>query len=300
MMSAKVDGLTVSASRRGPLKTGQEKTGQGRARRVKAKPVQTRPGPNVALESSRQIILDNIETMLPGRQCSAIIGPNGAGKTTLLQAMIGLQPIDSGDLSWHDANLVGRRLDDMTLLERARTVAWVPAAELDAPGFEVLDIVILGRQSLHHGYPRLEDVAKARAALDFVEALGLQDRQVDSLSQGEKKRVAIARGIAAETPVIFFDEPTANLDIEMELGLMAKLQSLADQGRTIVASLHNLDLAYRWASHCVCLNKGRVVKSGAPHHVLTQELIADVFQVRMTRSICEDQETHLLFHRQDY
>ena len=188
----------------------------------------------------------------------------------------------------------------MTLLERARTVAWVPAVELDAAGFKVLDIVILGRQSLHQGYPKPEDAVKARAALDFVEALGLQDRQVDSLSQGERKRVAIARGIAADTPVIFFDEPTANLDIEMELSLMAKLQSLADQGRTIVASLHNLDLAYRWASHCICLNKGRIVKSGTPHHVLTGELVADVFQVRMTRSTCEIQETHLLFHHQHY
>ena len=91
MMSAKVDGLTVSATRRGSIQT---------------KPVKTRPGSDAAFESGPKVILDNIEAILPGGQCSAIIGPNGAGKTTLLKALIGLLPIESGTLLWHDSNSV--------------------------------------------------------------------------------------------------------------------------------------------------------------------------------------------------
>lgn len=236
----------------------------------------------VAVVAGEKTLIRAVSATLPAHAVTAVIGRNGAGKSTLLRAIAGLAPLAAGRILLGDGAAPPGAVDlqSLTARERARHTAWVPTHTQIPFDYKVLDLVVIGRFARHQGRPQRADLCAAEAALTTVGAAALATRSVSSLSSGELARVAIARGLAAETQVLILDEPTANLDVAAALSLMQTLRALAAAGRTVVLSVHDLTAAWRFADHALCLDDGTLLASAAPRAVLTPELLAAAFHVK--------------------
>ena len=216
-------------------------------------------------------ILNGVDLEVPEGEMMALVGPNGTGKSTLLRTLAGLLPIPSGRVL-----VAGRDLVKLSPLERARTLAMV-GQQVETPAdLRVAEVVALGL--LPHRPPwsgggRKERNAVAEA-LEQVSMSAYANRGYHQLSGGEQRRVLLARGLAQRTELLLLDEPTNHLDIRHQHALLRMVRGL---GRTVIAAIHDLDLAATYFDHIVVLNDGGVAADGKPSEVLTPELVGDVF-----------------------
>jgi iron complex transport system ATP-binding protein len=239
----------------------------------------TAQGLNVELAG--RAVLKDISLSLASGHLVALVGPNGAGKTTLLRALAGLLPSDGA------IHVGGEALSSLALRERARRFAYLPQGHIVHWPLPARDIVALGRYP--HGATdpaRMsardsEAVLRAMRATDVVE---FSDRRVTQLSGGERSRVALARVLAVEAPVILADEPTASLDPRYQLDVMKTLRAAADQGVLVIVVTHDLGLAARFADTVLVLSEGRLVAQGAPAVALSQQMMAEVFRISAYRA----------------
>ena len=204
-----------------------------------------------------------------------LIGPNGAGKTTLLRLLLGGLRPTAGEVL-----LKGRPLSRIGVRERARTTAYLSQEEVSPFAFPVLDLVLMGRYP-HRG--RLEreresDLEKARRALSYVGLSGFEERYFHELSGGERQLVLFARVLAQETELLLLDEPTSNLDIRHQDLFFSMALELTREGKAVVACVHDLDVASRYCSRLVLLDRGRVAADGSPGEVLKPEILDPVFE----------------------
>jgi len=231
--------------------------------------VTVRFGPRTALQ--------DVHLEVPRGQFVALAGPNGSGKTTLLRAALGFLVPDAGSVELFGSDVLG-----LTVAERARRVAWVPQEENPRDDAPLLDYVLYGRYA-HLGWLQGESARDREAALDALAAVGLADRARDgilSVSGGEKQRAILARALVQEAPLVLLDEPTSHLDIAHQLDLLSRVRDLArERTVTVVAALHDLNLAARFADRIVILSRGRRVADGSPAEVLSEELLARVWGV---------------------
>lgn len=207
---------------------------------------------------------------------TALIGPNGAGKTSLLRACLGLLARDGGAVA-----LSGADPAQLDPIARARRAAYLPQVRPLAWPLIVRDIVALGRFAYGAAPARLApaDAAAVARALAACDLEALADRRCDGLSGGETARVHIARALATEAPLLIADEPIAALDPRHALSVLAQLRAFADRGGTVLASLHDIDLAGLFADRILVMRSGEIVADGAPDCVLRADLLADVFAV---------------------
>jgi iron complex transport system ATP-binding protein len=234
---------------------------------------------NVTL-AGRLVLRDVTLSLSPGHLV-ALVGPNGAGKTTLLRALAGLVP-SSGVI-----DVGGAALSSLSLRQRARRFAYLPQGHLVHWPLPARDIVALGRYP--HGATdpaRLtagdaEAVLRAMQAADVVE---FGDRRVTELSGGERSRVALARVLAVEAPVILADEPTSSLDPRHQIDVMKALRAAADKGTLVMVVTHDLGLAARFADTVLVLSDGRLVSQGAPTDALSERIMGDVFRISAYRA----------------
>ncbi|EAR25996.1 iron compound ABC transporter, ATP-binding protein [marine actinobacterium PHSC20C1] len=245
------------------------------------------------LEASRlsvsrggRLLVDDVDISAPPGSLSAVLGPNGAGKSTLLSLIAGLEQPDAGTVSLGGGNLTG-----LSRRARALRVALAEQEVRDAPNLSVREVVALGRTP-HLGAWGLssdeDDEVVARCLAD-TELSALATRSYDTLSGGERQRVNLARALAQEPGLLLLDEPTNHLDVRAQLGTLSLLRQLVAGAAgiharvgprpTVIAALHDLNLAAMFADHVVVLAAGRVVASGDPVLVLTRELIASVWGV---------------------
>ena len=239
----------------------------------------TAQGLNVELAG--RTVLKDISLSLSSGHLVALVGPNGAGKTTLLRALAGLLPSDGV------IHVGGEALSSLGLRERARRFAYLPQGHIVHWPLPARDIVALGRYP--HGATdpaRLsakdsEAVQRAMRATDVVE---FSQRRVTELSGGERSRVALARVLAVEAPVILADEPTASLDPRYQLDVMKSLRAAADQGVLVIVVTHDLGLAARFADHLLVLKEGCLVAQGTPAVALSEQVMADVFRISAFRA----------------
>ncbi len=237
---------------------------------------------NVRL-GARDVLRDVSFDLQPG-EFVGLLGPNGAGKSTLLKAVMGLIRRE-GDMS-----VFGRSLDGLSPSERARELSYLPQErEVNWP-VSVRALIDLGRSPHRTGFtgPSTKDrnaVSAAIAAMDLEE---LQERSALELSGGERARVLIARALAQETPLLLTDEPAAGLDPAHQISLMSTFHGLAREGRTVLASLHELTLAGQWCDRVILIADGSIVAEGGPDAVLTPANLATVYGVRAQISVNSD------------
>ncbi len=222
----------------------------------------------------REVLAGLAFQVRPGERI-AVVGPNGAGKTTLLRAVAGLIPYGGRLALW------GHEVREWPARARAKKVALVRQQAELAVDFTAAEIVALGR-SPHLGWTErlgADDRACVDAALGAVDLGALAGRPVTQLSGGEQQRVALAQALAQDAPLLLLDEPTAHLDVRHQLDLLARLATLADAGKTVVAALHDLDRAARFADRLWVLAEGTLVADGPPADVLTPDLLRRAFGV---------------------
>jgi cobalamin transport system ATP-binding protein len=221
-------------------------------------------------------VLDGISLAIASGEMVGVLGPNGSGKTTLLKLL-------SGVLAGAAAvRLAGRAIEDYSRTELSRLVAVVPQeSEVHFP-FTAAEIVLMARAS-HHGRLALEgaaDLEAARRSMAATDTESLADRWLHELSGGEKQRVMIARALAQEAEILLLDEPAAFLDLKHQLDAFDLLRRLnAERGLTVVAALHDLNVAALFFPRLVLLSAGQIFRDGAPEAVLTEANIRVVYGV---------------------
>jgi len=226
---------------------------------------------------STEVLRNISHTFEPG-SVHAIVGPNGSGKSTLLDLLAGHQLPIFGSILLND-----RAITDFTSREQALQTALVPQEFNFNFPFTVFDAVLMGR---HPHIPRFSrpsdnDITAVKTAMLTMDIAHLADRPLSELSGGEKQRTVFARALAQSTPALLLDEPTSSMDIRHALTAMTELQRLAhDENRTVIAVLHDLNLAATYCDQVIILNQGRIQTHGSPKAALTSETIRDVFRVR--------------------
>ena len=223
--------------------------------------------------------------VLPG-ELTVIVGPNACGKSTLLRSLARVLGLRRGAVE-----LDGRSVADMNQKALARRLGLL-AQSSAAPGdMFVEDLVARGRypyQSVLHQWSAEDDEAVARAMADAGVA-ELVGRRVGELSGGQRQRVWIAMALAQSTEILLLDEPTTYLDLNHQLEVLRLAERMQRAGTTVVAVLHDLHLAFRYATHLVFMKDGQIVAQGAPTSVVTPELVERVFGVACR--IIDDPET---------
>ncbi|MGB3375998.1 MAG: ABC transporter ATP-binding protein [Microbacterium sp.] len=231
-------------------------------------------------------IIDELSIGIPDGSFTVIIGPNGCGKSTLLRSLARLIRPSGGHVV-----IDGRDVVDFGAKELARRIGLLPQTSTAPEGISVIDLVSRGRHP-HQGPFRRWSAADERAVADALHRTRLTDmstRIVDELSGGQRQRVWIAMALAQGTPLLLLDEPTTYLDIAHQIDVLDLCTRLHREGRTLVAVLHDINQAARYASHLIVMKQGRVLAEGAPAEIVTAELIDEVFGVGVR--VIEDPET---------
>lgn len=242
---------------------------------------------NVTLAYDQRVIAENLSVAVPDHSFTVIVGPNACGKSTLLRALSRMLKPARGSVL-----LDGAAISSLPAKKVARTLGLLPQSSIAPDGITVSDLVARGRYP-HQGLLRQWSPEDERIVEESMAATGvgeLADRYVDELSGGQRQRVWIAMALAQQTPLFLLDEPTTYLDIQHQievLDLCAELHE--EQGRTLVAVLHDLNHAARYATHLIAMKDGAVIAEGAPADIVTAELVEQVFGLGC--QIIEDPES---------
>lgn len=232
---------------------------------------------NVVYAYNGHPAINNLSLCLEKGKFHAIIGPNGSGKTTLLDLLCGHLLPDVGRIL-----LKGRPLDEFRKKELARTVALVPQEYRVNFPYTAREVISMGRypHTPRFAAPTIEDKEKVDEVLEACGARDLAGRYMTELSGGEKQRVIFARALAQDTPVLLLDEPCANLDVRHALHLLdlAAIR-VKETGATVIAVMHDINLAARYADGFVFMQSGRVVSTGPTMEVLAEPILKQIFGV---------------------
>jgi iron complex transport system ATP-binding protein len=221
-----------------------------------------------------RVVVEGLDVDVPDGEFTVIVGPNACGKSTLLKAFARTLKPSAGTVFLDGAPLGSYRPKAV-----ARRVAMLPQTPIAPDGITVRDLVTRGRfphQDLFHPSSG-SDRAAVQLALAQTDTVDLADRGVDELSGGQRQRVWIAMVLAQETDIVLLDEPTTFLDIAHQYDVLELAAALHAAGRTVVAVLHDLNQAARYATHVIAMREGSIVAQGPPAAVLTADLVEDVF-----------------------
>lgn len=245
-----------------------------------AAPVEGRPAAGglaahgLTLAYDGRVVVEGLDLVVPDGELTAVIGPNGCGKSTLLKALSRTLVPREGS-----ATLAGRDLRGYRSKELARRLALLPQSPVAPDSLRVRDLVARGRYPYHsllrQWHP--DDERVVAQALGTTGVTALADRPVADLSGGQRQRVWLAMVLAQDTDHVLLDEPTTFLDLAHQIEILELCQDLQAAGKTVVAVLHDLNQAARYATHLVVMKDGAVVAQGDPREVMTAGLVEDVF-----------------------
>ncbi|MFD9013732.1 ABC transporter ATP-binding protein [Streptomyces sp. NPDC059558] len=254
---------------------------------MRSRQVQRLTAENVTLGYDQRVIAENLSVEIPDNSFTVIVGPNACGKSTLLRALSRMLKPAAGRVL-----LDGQAIGSMPAKKVAKTLGLLPQSSIAPDGITVADLVSRGRYP-HQGLLRQWSAEDERVVNESMASTGvaeLADRAVDELSGGQRQRVWIAMALAQQTPLLLLDEPTTYLDIQHQIDVLDLCAELHEnQGRTLVAVLHDLNHAARYATHLIAMRGGEVVAEGPPQEVVTAELVEKVFGLRC--QVIDDPET---------
>jgi len=234
---------------------------------------------NLSFSYANVPTLIDIDFALECGALRALLGPNGSGKTTLLKLLTGILQPTRGAVLYDDADL-----KTLSRREIARRVALVPQ-ELNLQfGFSVRQMVMLGRTPHVSalGGPSKQDREVVERVMEMTEIQEMRERVVTELSGGEQQRVVIAMALAQEPQALLLDEPTVHLDISHQIEILDLVRKLnRERGLTVLATMHDLNLAALYFDDLVMLERGRIVAQGTPSDVLNAERIREVFNANV-------------------
>jgi len=222
-------------------------------------------------------VLSGISLALQPGRFYGIIGPNGSGKTTLLDLLTGSKTPQDGSITFN-----GKPLSSYSKRDIARQLALVPQEFDTGFGFTVEEIVLMGRHPHIRRFspPSPRDWQLVDQAMQQIGIEQFRDRLATSLSGGQKQRAVVARALAQDTPILLFDEATSSLDIKYTLQIFRLAHDLVTrEQRTVIAVIHDLNLAAAYCDHLIFLDKGTIVADGPTETTLTGDLIQQVFGV---------------------
>lgn len=242
---------------------------------------------SVTLRYDERTVSSDLTITIPDGSFTVVVGPNACGKSTLLRALARLLAPTAGQVI-----LDGRSIGEFPTREIARRLGLLPQSATAPAGITVADLVGRGRyphQSFFRQWSKADEMAVA-AAMQATRITDLADRLVDELSGGQRQRVWVAMVLAQETPILLLDEPTTFLDIAHQIELLELLADLNAEGRTVVAVLHDLNHACRYASHLVAMRAGAILAEGRPSDVVTEQLVEAMFGLPCT--VIDDPVSH--------
>ncbi|MEU6123930.1 ABC transporter ATP-binding protein [Streptomyces sp. NPDC047123] len=233
---------------------------------------------DVTLGYDQRVIAEKLSVEIPDNSFTVIVGPNACGKSTLLRALSRMLKPSAGRVL-----LDGNVIQSLPAKKVAKTLGLLPQSSVAPDGITVGDLVARGRYP-HQGLLRQWSAEDERIVDESMASTGvreLAERYVDELSGGQRQRVWIAMALAQQTPLLLLDEPTTFLDIQHQLDVLDLCAELhEEQGRTLVAVLHDLNHAARYATHLIALRDGAVVAQGPPAEIVTAELVEQTFGIQ--------------------
>ena len=231
---------------------------------------------DLSVRKQNREILKNISFKVREGEFIGIIGANGAGKSTLLRSLARQEKDLNGTIKIFD-----KEINLYKEKEFAKYVAYMQQDLQISFGYSVLDVVLMGR------YPYLnwwqheqkEDKEIATKYLKFANIEDLKDRRINQISGGERKRVLLAKILAQETKIIYLDEPISDLDLSYQEEVFNYLHSICELGKTILVVVHDLEIAAKFCSRLILLNKGTIIADGIPEEVVTEEYLKQAFNL---------------------
>ncbi len=237
-------------------------------------------------------VAQDLGVVIPDRSFTVIVGPNACGKTTLLRALARMLKPRQGSVF-----LDGQVISSFPAKEVARRLGLLPQSSIAPDGITVADLVARGRyphQRLLRQWSR-EDATVVAESMGATGVDDLAERLVDELSGGQRQRVWMAMALAQETDLLLLDEPTTYLDIAHQMDILDLCAQLhQEQGRTLVAVLHDLNHAARYATHMIAMRDGEVLATGAPEDVVTAENVEKIFELPCRVMPCPETGTPLV------
>lgn len=234
-------------------------------------------GEGLTLAYDGRTVAEDLGVTIPDQSFTVIVGPNACGKTTLLRALARLLKPRQGMVY-----LDGEVITSMPAKQVARRLGLLPQSSIAPEGITVSDLVARGRyphQRLLRQWSK-EDAAVVERSMESTGVTELADRLVDELSGGQRQRVWLAMALAQETELLLLDEPTTFLDISHQMDILDLCAGLhAEQGRTLVAVLHDLNHAARYGTHLIAMRDGQVIATGSPEEVVTAERVEEIFDL---------------------
>ena len=238
------------------------------------------------LSYDTRVVATDLSLAIPDGSFTVIVGPNACGKSTLLRALARLLAPRRGTVY-----LDGQSIRELRSKEVARRLGLLPQTSIAPDGITVADLVARGRyphqRLLRQWSP--DDERIVASAMADAGVLDLADRLVDELSGGQRQRAWLAMALAQQTPILLLDEPTTYLDIAHQVEVLDLCARLHEQQRTLVAVLHDLNHACRYATHLVAMRDGQIVAQGDPRQIVTAALVKEVFG--LTCRVIDDPET---------
>lgn len=237
-------------------------------------------------------ILHGIDFTAGDRSLVGVIGPNGSGKSTLLKCIYRVLKPSEGAVF-----VDGQPLSEYRVRDSAKKIAVLAQHNFYNFEFTVQDVVLMGRAPHKRALERdsAADFKIVHEAMERVGVAPLRDRLFSTLSGGEQQRVLLARALAQQTPCLILDEPTNHLDVKYQLELLDLVRSL---DRTVIAAIHDLNIAAMYCDTIFVMQSGRIVAAGAPRDVLTRSLIRSVYEVDADVFTDSDGLLRVLFYPQ--
>ncbi|WP_396588556.1 ABC transporter ATP-binding protein [Bermanella sp. R86510] len=217
-------------------------------------------------------ILENISFAIESGQFVGLIGPNGAGKSSLMRCLYGVNHYQRGSIA-----LNGQPLSNYSVRQQAQQISVILQEHTPHLGLSVYQVVEQGlapHKSLF-AWNSKSDLKRIHEAMAHVEITELTEQPFSQLSGGEKQRVMLARAMVQDTPLLLLDEPTNHLDVHYQIDMLSLVKRL---GKTVLASIHDLNLAASFCDYLLVIDKGKIIAQGKPYEILTENLISSVFK----------------------